>query len=114
MEKKTQREGQSARRSPPAAKSRPRANFPPIIAGDGSSGHTWTSRNKSARREMDRLRFEPNHARRIDYIFLGLAWAYGKYACVRHCRVELNKPVRGVWPSDHYAVYAEIDVTQGA
>jgi len=29
---------------------------------------------------------------------------------VRSCRVVMDKPADGLWPSDHYAVYAEIDV----
>jgi len=79
--------------------------------GDGTAGHTWTHENKlAARAEIDRLRLGRKHARRIDYIFLGHPRAFKKYARVRRCRVELDKPERGVWPSDHYAVYAEIDV----
>jgi endonuclease/exonuclease/phosphatase family metal-dependent hydrolase len=79
--------------------------------GDGTAGHTWSHENKmAARAEMDRMRLGRKHARRIDYIFLGQPREFKQYARVRRCRVELNRPHRGVWPSDHHAVYAEIDV----
>lgn len=81
-------------------------------AGGGSEGHTWTCECPYVRENVDRWQMEPHHARRIDYIFLGTKHDYGKYARVRRCRVVLNKPTRGVWPSDHYAVYAEIDVVK--
>ena len=81
-------------------------------AGDGSKGHTWTCECPYVQENVDRWQMEPHHARRIDYIFLGTKHDYGKYARVRRCRVVLNQPTRGVWPSDHYAVYAEIDVTK--
>lgn len=79
-------------------------------AGDGSEGHTWTCESPYVRENVDRWQMETHHARRIDYVLLGTKHDYGKYARVRRCRVVLNKPTRGVWPSDHYAVYAEIDV----
>lgn len=79
--------------------------------GDGTDGHTWTYRNKvTACAEIDRHRLGRKHARRIDYIFLGMPRAFQRYARVRRCEVVLNRPQRGVWPSDHYALYAEIDV----
>ena len=78
--------------------------------GDGSEGHTWTCENPGVRDNVDRWRIERHHARRIDYIFLGSHHDYKPYARVRRCRVVLDKPTRGVWPSDHYGVYAEIDV----
>ena len=79
--------------------------------GDGSAGHTWTYRNKvTAQAEIARHQLGRRHARRIDYIFVGMPRAFKRYARVRRCRVALERPERGVWPSDHYAVYAEIDV----
>lgn len=79
--------------------------------GDGTAGNTWSHENRVALRAvMDRMRLGRKHARRIDYIFLCQPGEFRRYARVRRCRVELNQPHRGVWPSDHYAVYAEIDV----
>lgn len=79
-------------------------------AGDGSPGHTWTFENDYARQIIDRVIRQPRHARRIDYIFLGSPHNYSKFARVRDCRVVLAAPTNGVWPSDHYAVYAEFEV----
>ncbi len=78
--------------------------------GDGTEGYTWTYRNPYARISLDRWRVGRKHARRIDYIFLGWPRYFKRFARVRRCRVELNRPTNGVWPSDHFAVYAEIDV----
>ena len=79
-------------------------------AGDGSPGHTWTHENGLARAIIDQIVRQPRHARRIDYILLGSPHDHARFARVRHCRVALNKPTGDLWPSDHYAVYAEIDV----
>jgi endonuclease/exonuclease/phosphatase family metal-dependent hydrolase len=81
-------------------------------AGDGSEGYTWTCENPGVRENIERWRMERHHARRIDYIFLGSHHDYNRYARVRRCRVVLNNPTHGVWPSDHYAVYAEIEVVK--
>ena len=35
---------------------------------------------------------------------------YPGLARVRSCRVVMDKPLRGIWPSNDYAVFAEIDV----
>lgn len=78
--------------------------------GDGTEGHTWSYRNPGARVSLDRWKVGRRHQRRIDYIFLGWPRYHKRYARVRHCRVELDRPEHNVWPSDHSAVYAEIDV----
>jgi endonuclease/exonuclease/phosphatase family metal-dependent hydrolase len=113
---------------------RPREGFPPILAGDfnaepdsaeiryvkglqslaGGSVHfrdawalagtgkgaTWSNRNAYARAAL-----EPD--RRIDYIFVGPPAAYGLGA-IENSRVVCDDEVRGVWPSDHFGVYAEL------
>lgn len=77
--------------------------------GVGSPGFTWEWQNGYAREIiMEKLR-QPNHARRIDYILLGSPHDYQPYAAFTTCRVELMAPADGVWASDHYAVYAEIE-----
>jgi endonuclease/exonuclease/phosphatase family metal-dependent hydrolase len=73
-------------------------------AGDGSEGYTWSYENPGVRWHLDRWRAEPHHARRIDSIFIGSHHDYKQRARVRRCRVVLNRPSRGVWPSDHYGV----------
>ncbi len=68
--------------------------------GDGSSGYTWDNANPFARAGL-----EPS--RRIDYQFVGFPKVRGA-GHVIHCRVAGNEPVNGVWPSDHFAVVAEL------
>jgi len=80
-------------------------------AGDGSAGYTWEWANGYAREIIAEKLHQPNHARRIDYIFLGSPHDYQPYAAFRTCRVEMTAPADGVWASDHYAVYTEIETT---
>ena len=77
-------------------------------AGDGGEGYTWTSDNPYVAEMIERRLFQTRHARRIDYIFLGSFHDYAPFARITRCRVALNEPSDGVWPSDHYAVCAEI------
>lgn len=74
------------------------------VAGDGGPGTTWSNRNAYAR-----VALEPE--RRIDYIFAGYPirvtedHGIGK---IETCRVVCDDEVDGVWPSDHFGVYAEL------
>ncbi len=78
-------------------------------AGDGTPGYTWTYRNGSAREVIARCFQDRRHQRRIDYVFLGSPHECTRRAAVRTARVALRSPHAGVWASDHYAVYAEIE-----
>jgi len=49
--------------------------------------------------------FDPD--RRIDYIFVGPAKGNGVGHIV-DCQIVGNKPIDGIWPSDHHAVLAEL------
>ena len=75
------------------------------LTGDGGPGYTWSNRNEYAR-----IAQEPE--RRIDYIFVGYpllhpdAYGVGK---VTHCRVVCDDEQDGVWPTDHFGVYAELN-----
>jgi len=74
-----------------------------LVAGDPAAdpqGATWSNRNPYAR-----TAFEPN--RRIDYIFTGYPREDG-VGLVEHCRVVCNDEHQGVWPSDHFGLYAEL------
>ncbi|MBW2271861.1 MAG: endonuclease/exonuclease/phosphatase family protein [Deltaproteobacteria bacterium] len=68
--------------------------------GTGAKGITWSNRNPYAR-----TLFEPD--RRIDYIFTGMPRRDG-IGLVEQCRVVCNDEKDGVWPSDHFGVYAEL------
>ena len=68
-------------------------------AKPGDPGFTWDLRNPY---QDDSL--IPDS--RIDYILVGLPWeGRGRVASVR---LAGNAPVRGVWPSDHFAVVADL------
>ena len=70
------------------------------VGGDGNDGYTWDNRNSFAQVEL-----EPN--RRIDYVLVGQPKGGGAGHVVS-CRLAGNEPVDGVWPSDHFAVVAEL------
>lgn len=63
-------------------------------------GITWDNSNPWARLER-----EPD--RRIDYVFAGLPPKSG-LGQVLACRVVCNDERDGIWPSDHFGVYAEL------
>lgn len=71
-------------------------------AGDGGLGATWTQQN-----DYSKVYGLPN--RRIDYIFVGAPAIQGP-GTVQSCRVVCNEQVDGVWPSDHFGVFAELSV----
>ncbi|MBW2396785.1 MAG: endonuclease/exonuclease/phosphatase family protein, partial [Deltaproteobacteria bacterium] len=68
-------------------------------AGDGGPGYTWDNTNPYADPEL-----EPN--RRIDYIFAGFPMRTG-VGQLTSCRLVCNDEEGGVWPADHFGVYAE-------
>ena len=74
------------------------------VAGDGGPGYTWSNRNDYAR-----IALEPD--RRIDYIFAGYPIRMGEQFGLGHierCEVVCNHERDGVWPTDHFGVYAEL------
>ena len=68
------------------------------LAGDGGPGLTWSRENANAACEH-----EPD--RRIDYIFSGVHLDTGAGRPIE-CRVVGDGTVDGVWPSDHFGVFA--------
>ena len=73
------------------------------VAGDGGPGYTWSNRNRFAA-----VGLEPD--RRIDYVFAGypvrMADDHG-VGKIEACRVVCDDEVDGIWPSDHFGLYAE-------
>jgi endonuclease/exonuclease/phosphatase family metal-dependent hydrolase len=69
-------------------------------AGDDGHGLTWNKRNPYLPPWL-----APD--RRIDYILLGPPTHEG-VGEILNCRVTYDVPHEGVWPSDHFGVYAEI------
>ena len=70
------------------------------IAAGGDEGYTWSNENPFAASE-----FEPN--RRIDYIFAGHPKARGR-GQVTQIKITGNSAVNRIWPSDHFALVAEL------
>jgi endonuclease/exonuclease/phosphatase family metal-dependent hydrolase len=71
-----------------------------LLAGRDSNGVTWSNRNAYARTAL-----EPE--RRIDYIFTDYPLRDGR-GLVESCRVVCDDERAGVWPSDHYGLFAEL------
>jgi len=63
-------------------------------------GVTWSNDNTYAGKAL-----EPD--RRLDYIFVGPPQPNG-VGVIERCRVVCNDERDGVWPSDHFGVYAEL------
>lgn len=70
------------------------------FADDSSGGMTWDNSNPYVAME-----FEPD--RRIDYIFVGQPAAKGAGHIV-DCKIAGNRPINEVYPSDHFAILAEL------
>lgn len=70
------------------------------LPGEAGQGITWSNLNPYARIEN-----EPR--RRLDYIFVGLPGRRGVGA-IETCRVVCNEEEAGVWPTDHFGVFAEL------
>jgi endonuclease/exonuclease/phosphatase family metal-dependent hydrolase len=80
------------------------------VAGEGS-GYTWTVDNPRAAAEIEQIVRQPEHRRRIDYVFVG-SWHAHPNA---HCRIDaanlaFDQPSDGLWPSDHFGVLVDVDI----
>jgi endonuclease/exonuclease/phosphatase family metal-dependent hydrolase len=80
------------------------------VAGSGP-GHTWSADNPNARAVMEQIVRQPNHQRRIDYVFVGSTRAHPHaQAEVRDATLAFNRPVDDVWLSDHFGVVVDLEV----
>jgi endonuclease/exonuclease/phosphatase family metal-dependent hydrolase len=80
------------------------------IAGQGP-GHTWTADNPNAATVIDQIVRQPNHRRRIDYVFTGSWHAHPNAHCqVRTARLAFDQPADGVWASDHFGVLVDVEI----
>jgi len=70
---------------------------------DPEAGFTWSNRNAYARANL-----EPD--RRIDYIFTGFPKRDG-VGLLETCRVVCDEAQNGVWPSDHFGLFAQLRTT---
>jgi endonuclease/exonuclease/phosphatase family metal-dependent hydrolase len=80
------------------------------VAGSGP-GHTWTVDNPNATTVIDELIGQPEHRRRIDYVFVGAGRAHpNAYGRIRAARLAFDEPVNGIWLSDHFGVAVDLDI----
>ena len=78
-------------------------------AGDGSPGYTWSSDNPFMAPHARSTFAQPEHHRRIDYVFVGSPFKWPSGIIVRSAAVVLKE--RGeIAPSDHYGVLADLDL----
>jgi endonuclease/exonuclease/phosphatase family metal-dependent hydrolase len=84
------------------------------VAGDGP-GYTWTSDNPHARSVVDQIVRQPNHRRRLDYVFVG-SWHAHPHADgrIRAARLAFDQAIDDLWLSDHFGLVVDIDVSGGA
>jgi endonuclease/exonuclease/phosphatase family metal-dependent hydrolase len=60
---------------------------------------------------IDQIVRQPNHRRRIDYVFTGSWHAHPKAHCqVRTARLAFDQPTDGVWASDHFGVLVDLEI----
>ena len=80
------------------------------VAGEGS-GYTWNVDNPNAKSEIGMIVRQPNHRRRVDYVFTGSWDAHPKAACeITAVSLAFDQPVDGIFASDHFGVVADLDV----
>ena len=77
-------------------------------AGDGSPGYTWSSENPYVAPFAAAVFAQPEHRRRIDYIFVGSPFRWQPRIVIRSAAVVMTGGSL-VAPSDHYAVMADVD-----
>jgi endonuclease/exonuclease/phosphatase family metal-dependent hydrolase len=81
------------------------------IAGVGP-GYTWTVDNPNTRDVVDAVVRQPQHHRRIDYVFIGSWHQHRSASCqVRSAALAFDQPIDGVWASDHYGVVVDVELT---
>lgn len=81
-------------------------------ARSGEPGYTWTTDNPNAADEISAIVRQPDHHRRIDYVLVG-SWHAHPHARaeIRGADLAFDHATDGRWPSDHYGLVVDIDVT---
>jgi endonuclease/exonuclease/phosphatase family metal-dependent hydrolase len=84
------------------------------VAGDGP-GYTWTVDNPNCKAVADQIVKQPGHRSRFDYVFVGSWDAHPKaHAQVKAAKLAFDRPIDGVWASDHFGVMVDLEVGKGA
>lgn len=79
------------------------------LVGDGSPGHTWSSDNPFVKPFTTTVFAQPEHRRRIDYVFVGSPFRWQPRIVIRSAAVVMMGDAT-VAPSDHYAVMADMEL----
>jgi endonuclease/exonuclease/phosphatase family metal-dependent hydrolase len=80
------------------------------VAGDGP-GFTWSIDNPAARAEIEHVVRQPEHRRRLDYVFVGSWHAHPNAHCrIEQARLAFDVPIDGTPLSDHYGVVVDLDI----
>ena len=78
------------------------------VAGEGRPD-TWSTDNPYVAPFAAAVFAEPDHHRRIDYVFVGSPFTWRPRVAVRSARVVLEGDARAA-PSDHWGVLADVDL----
>lgn len=79
------------------------------LAGDGSAGFTWSTESPYVQPFAEAVFGEPEHHRRIDYVFVGSPIRWKPRLVIRSATV-VGRYEDGAAPSDHYGVLVEIEL----
>jgi endonuclease/exonuclease/phosphatase family metal-dependent hydrolase len=82
-----------------------------MVAGEGP-GYTWTVDNPHARAGIEQIIRQPHYRSRFDYVFVGSWDAHpGARAQVEAAHLAFDRPVEGVWLSDHFGLVVDLQVS---
>jgi endonuclease/exonuclease/phosphatase family metal-dependent hydrolase len=80
------------------------------VAGDGP-GYTWDENNPNATAGAGRIIGQPGYRKRFDYVLVGSWDCHPKaHASIRTAALAFDRPIDGVWVSDHFGVVVDLDV----
>ena len=58
---------------------------------------------------------QPNHRRRVDYVFVGSWPAHSEARCtIQAAKTTFDEPIDGVWASDHFGVMVDLELARDA
>lgn len=80
------------------------------VAGDGP-GHTWSVDNPNAKAGAEQIVRQPGYRDRFDYVFIGSWDAHPKaHARVESAKLAFDRPVDGLWASDHFSLVVDLEI----
>ena len=80
------------------------------VAGEGP-GYTWGEDNPHGKAGAEQIIGQPDYRERFDYVLVGSWDAHPKaHARIRSAALAFDKPIEGVWASDHFGLVVDLDV----